>query len=379
MVSSAEVIGPSFSMPLNQKEQIGFTLAVRGYANIQQVTGHLAQNVYKDLKDPSLWDTQWQDHSAKLNSMSWAEYGLHYGRVLYHDATKELKMGFSLKYLQGITAAYAKNTNLNYAVIDSNNVMLTHSSMDYGGTRDFPDKKLRNLTHGNGFSESIGLTYVYLRDPSSCNYKNATNAENEFGADYTYKVGISLIDFGRIKYNKSSGTYFAQTDSAVYSGISSTNSSSNTGSNSISAIFYENDSIKHLTANSFNMALPSAISIQADWHVHNQFYLNATIIKGFGHGSHPGIVRPDIYSITPRYESSWFEVSLPVSILYYQRWQPRIGLAFRIGYFFFGADAPGGLLGLADLAGADLYAGIHFFPLERNHKSKSLLCPSVRN
>jgi hypothetical protein len=374
-VSSAETIGPSFFMPLNYNSQIGFTIAARGYANLMQVPGHLAQNTYTNLKDPSLWNTEWQDTHSKVNSMAWLEYGLHYGRVLYRRNNKKLLMGVSLKYLQGIVAAYAKNTNLNYTIIDSNEAMLSHSSVDYGGTREFSGKKYSDLIHGSGFAGGLGLTFV-SGGPSACNANPDAITENESGNRYVYKIGISLIDLGNIRFNRYSAAYYLRADSAVYTG----NGQSNSGSSGpIAQFVYENDSAKHLTANHFNMVLPSAISVQADWNVFNDYYINATVIKGFGHGNHTGVVRPDLYSVTPRYETSWFEVSAPFSLLYYQRWQPRIGIAFRIGYFFFGGDAPASLAGIGNFERTDIYAGIHFFPLEWKHRPSGLLCPDVKN
>ena len=80
---------------------------------------------------------------------------------------------------------------------------------------------------------------------------------------------------------------------------------------------------------------------------------------------YPGVVRLDIYSLTPRYETLWGEVSLPMSLIYYNQLRPIIGLAMRIYYFFIGGDAPGSLLKLKDLQGVDVYAGIHIFIPER--------------
>lgn len=132
------------------------------------------------------------------------------------------------------------------------------------------------------------------------------------------------------------------------------------------------------------MKLPIGISIQGDVNVYRNFFLNATIVKGFSQGNKPGVIRPDIYSITPRFESKWFEISLPLSLIYYQQWQPRIGVALRAGYFFIGGDAPGSLLKLNDMEGADFYAGIHIFIPQKklrdsdNDKVSDLLdqCPN---
>jgi hypothetical protein len=113
------------------------------------------------------------------------------------------------------------------------------------------------------------------------------------------------------------------------------------------------------------MAMPSAISIQADWNFYKQFFANATIIKGFCHGNKQGVIRPDVYSLTPRYETRRFEASVPVSLIYYHHLQPRIGFAVRYSYFFIGGDGPGSLLKLNDLEGIDFYAGIHYFVPEK--------------
>jgi len=146
----------------------------------------------------------------------------------------------------------------------------------------------------------------------------------------------------------------------------------------LQSVASQTDSIRSFTADHFSMALPSAISIQADWNVYKNFFLNATIIKGFNHGSRQGIVRPDTYSLTPRWETSLLEVSVPMSVIYYNRWQPRIGLAVRIGYFYFGGDAPGSLFGLSDFERTDFYAGVHFFPMQLLRKQNYYRCPDIK-
>jgi hypothetical protein len=91
----------------------------------------------------------------------------------------------------------------------------------------------------------------------------------------------------------------------------------------MSGLFYHGDSTASFVADHFSMALPTALSIQADFNVYKNLFLNATIVKGFAHGTHPGVRAPDIYSLTPRLEKKWFEVSVPFSVLHYNHWQPR--------------------------------------------------------
>lgn len=364
---SNEIIGPSFYTEIAKDQRVGFTIASRGYANIINVPGHTAQNAFDDFKNKGLWNANWHDNTTKLNAVDWLEYGLHYSKVIKRTTKYEWSAGASLNYLQGIVAAYVKNMQLNYTVPDSSKLIVTHSLADYG-TTNFDSQKqgigYHDLTHGHGFSGSIGVTYTFFKNQPS---------ENTEDNNYDFKFGASLIDIGGINFKRNSGSYHFETDSTVYD--LTENGNSTRKNPAINAIGRQLDSAKVLSNDHFKMGLPTAISIQADWNFYKNFFVNATIIKGFGHGNRQGVTRADVYSITPRYETNWFEVSLPLSLLYNHYWQPRIGLAVRAGYFFFGADALGGILGLNDFERTDFYAGIHFFPLKKKHTKKYMDCP----
>ncbi len=352
---STEILGPSFFVKVAKRHEVGFTMAVRAYANIDNISGALGQNAFDYFLNKGLWNTNLQDNSVKVNAMSWLQYGFHYATVLHSDAHSEWKIGASLNYLRGITADYAKNVHLNYKIGDTTNIAFFNTSVDYGRT-DYNDFKkadlFHGLDHGHGFGADIGLTYVRLKEDK-----------------YVYRIGLSLIDLGSVNYTKNSAAYHLEADSANFANWHQSKFSSNTQlDQTLSAIFYNGDSTRSLTADHFKMGLPAAISVQADWNVYQNFFANATIVKGFGHGGGQGVRRPDVYSITPRYETEKYEISLPVSMIYYGHFRPRLGLAGRYKYFFIGGDAPGSLLKLHDLEGVDFYAGVHFYIAEKSTK-----------
>jgi hypothetical protein len=192
---------------------------------------------------------------------------------------------------------------------------------------------------------------------------------NSDSKNYLYRIGLSLIDLGAINFKNNAAAYHLQADSVNLSNWHQLKFSNNIEfDRTISAFFYNGDSSKSLTANHFKMGLPAAISIQVDWNICKNYFINTTIIRGFGHADGQGVVRPDIYSITPRYETKITEVSVPLSLLYYGHLQPRMGVAVRYRYFFIGGDAPGSLLKLSNLESVDFYAGIHFFVFDKNNK-----------
>ncbi len=366
---STEILGPSFFIKVAKKHEIGLTIAGRAYGNVDRIPGGMAQNAFAYFQERDLWNQPLMDNTTRVNSMGWLQYGLHYAAVIYSHGRNELKAGASFNYLQGIAAAYVKNTHVKYNISDSANLNFSNSTIDYGRT-DFDDfKKIssyHDLNHGHGFGADIGFTYVHLKENSTNNDEHIHIQSAPEKTGYVYRLGISLIDAGSINFNRNSESYRLQAVAADFTNWGQLKVNGNKQlDQTLSAIFYNGDSSKSLTANHFNMGMPAAISVQADWNFYKNFFANATIIKGLHHGNSEGVIRPDVYSVTPRYETQNFEVSIPVSVLYYNRWKARAGIALRYRYFFIGGDAPGSLLKLNSLEGADFYAGIHYYIPEK--------------
>jgi len=347
---SAELLGPSIQWALPYGQSVGFHMANRISANVRNIPGATAQNAFDYLRSSALWDTTFSDQSTKVNGMNWLEYGFHYSAILFDDGTDKWNAGITLKYLQGIAAAYATNTHLAYRIEDSTNLRFS-GSVDYGRT-DYDSYRhigdYGDLNHGHGFGMDIGVQFAH--------------------ADQ-YKLGFSVMDIGSIRFNRNAAAFHLQTTEANFSNWGQLELHSNLAvDQTLSAVFYNGDSGRSQVGNGFTMKLPTVLSLQGDWKIQDHYYLNATIVKGLGHGDRPGGVGPDIYSVTPRYESEWWDVSIPFSILYYGVWRPRIGLAVRAGYVFFGGDAPASLLALSRLRGTDFYAGVRFFVFKKKNQ-----------
>jgi hypothetical protein len=347
---SAELLGPSFQLALPYGQSVGFHIASRISANVKNIPGATAQNAFDYLRSSALWDTTFSDQSTRVNGMNWLEYGFHYSAVLFDDGTDRWNAGITLKYLQGVAAGYATNTHLAYRIEDSTNLRFS-GSVDYGRT-DYDSYRhfggYGDLNHGHGFGMDIGVRYEHSDQ---------------------YKIGLSVMDIGGIRFDRNAAAFHLQTTEANFANWGQLELHSNVAvDRTLSAVFYNGDSSRSQIANEFTMKLPTVLSLQGDWKLQDHFYLNATIVKGLGHGDRPGAVAPDIYSITPRYQSEWWDVSIPLSLLYYGVWRPRIGLAVRAGYVFFGGDAPASLLALGRLRGTDFYAGVRFFVFKKKNQ-----------
>jgi Family of unknown function (DUF5723) len=353
---STEVLGPSFRLSLGDGQSIGLTIAARGYANIRNIPGSTAENAWAYLGESDLWNRSLSDNSTRLNGMGWLQYGLNYSAILFDDGNNQWKAGIGLNYLQGLFAAYVKNTHLNYTVGDTTQIAFANSSVDYGLTDYDTYRKIGNygdLNHGHGFGVDLGAVFVHAKD-------------TRIPEAYDYRLGVSIMDIGGIDFNRNAAAFHLQTGNGVFNNWHQQALMSNAViDKTLSAVFYQGDSSKSLVSNHFTMALPTAISIQGDYRISDHYYVNATIVKGLGHGDRQGVIQPDLYSITPRYESRWWDVSVPLSLLYYGQWRARVGLAVRAGYLFFGGDAPAGLLSLSNMQGVDFYAGVRFFVFKK--------------
>ena len=351
-VLSTEVLGPSVRVNIGTDQSVGLTVAARSYANMRDLPGTTAQTAYAYLLQPDLWNKPLGDHSSRLNGMGWLQYGLNYSAILMDDGTNQLKAGIGLNYLQGVVAAYAKNTNLNFTVNDTANLQFIHSSVDYGRTDYDSYRRIRrgDLIHGQGLSADLGIIFLHKADP------------HDPTVPYDYRLGISVMDIGAIDFNRNAAAYHLQTDTANFAAWRQVHLASNLAvDRTLSAIFYHGDSSKSQTADHFKMRMPAALSLQGDFRLTTRLFVNATIVKGLHHRDDPGVIQPDLYSITPRMETRWWDVSVPLSLLYYGAWRPRIGVAARIGYFFIGGDAPWSILGVGDIHGADVYVGFRYF------------------
>ena len=61
-------------------------------------------------------------------------------------------------------------------------------------------------------------------------------------------------------------------------------------------------------------------------------------------------------AIIPRYETKYFELSVPISLYDYN--YPRVGIAARFYFITIGTERLGTYLGLSDMNGMDIYASI---------------------
>lgn len=346
---------PSVLVSINQKNAIALSSKVRTLVNIDGVDPDLATLIYHSLDYPSLWITNLHNDNLSVQTMTWAEYGLTYGHVFRDEGPHFFKAGITVKYVQGLQAAYAHIKNLDYQFTNDTTLSLFHSEVSYGHSTNFENDKNNygfDPVSNPSFAFDFGAVYEWRPDWQSYKYDmdGETNLWRKDKNKYKLKVGLSVTDLGWVKFKK--GTYSHDFTADInfwnlhqFDNIASVEQYDST----LRANFTMKSSDKY-----FKMDLPLAVSAQVDYQIWKDFYVNLTPywsprLKNNNEKVHD----ISMISLTPRYDYKWAGIFIPVS--YDAMGNTKVGVALRAGPIIIGTSSLGPWITKKDIYGADAY------------------------
>ena len=381
------------------KTSIGFGMRFRGMMDFRNVSTLIGQFIGAGLDNPNfrplLALPVITNESFNTKISVFHETGLTFGKVVLDDGQNLLKVGGTLKYLGGIlhlgiqadNASIALrsggespgSTRLNVIAADYLSMHVTSDDIVKPFIQNLtqnpfntinPISLLKSNTAGRGLGGDLGLTYEFLdpdMDFSSRKFKGLEKTENR----YIFKIGVSINDIGRIKYavNANRGTetikYFEKGNFKNLSGgvplelydarklkFKQTADPFLDNWFSFGSAFADSVNI-----NGFRVGLPTALNVNVDYKILKNVYLGAILVQNLTflskNYSQPS---PSTLAIIPRYETKYFEASLPVMLTNrYNNFQ--VGLALRAGPVYLGTDHLFSTLNFKGTKGADFYLG----------------------
>ena len=352
--------GPG-AMLVYGKHAFALSTGIRSVISFKGIPYEVATFSYLGLNYVPQQNINYNDRTSfRFGELTWAEIGLSYAYELYARGFDKISAGITLRRLFGYSAIYLKGNSANYIVPNDSTISVHNFNgqmgyclpMDYDGGSGMDN----SFTKGGGFSGDIGITYTRLTSLYSRDYFN-TLCSQQYD-DYQYRLGIALIDVGAIRFKSHAETYSINNRGSYWSNVGDFHFRSfHQMMDTLSYRFYGNNTEAY-TGNSFLMWLPSALSVQFDYHYVKNWYVNATLIYGFDLGP-ASVSRPSELSITPRYETRGFEAELPISLYNWEK--PRIGLSLRYYYVTIGTEKLGQFFRISNLSGIDLYLAVHLF------------------
>lgn len=269
---------PSFMINLNEKHSIAFTWSIRSLLNVYNVNQQLADLLYSDIRDSSLF-TGDNNYRFSLAMNTFAEYSGTYARVLYKKQKHFLKAGVSLKLLQGMGSIYAYADPLHYRFKTDTTLDIYNSQIGYGHSDnfDFTADWLKKYSFSSlpGLGMDIGIVYEFRPKYWKYEFQSTDGAKLERRDlnKYLLKFSASVLDIGHITYKKSPNSFdfIANTTNWKFRDIQY-------NQYPIAAI---DDTIKKRftpanTDSKYKVYLPTTLLLQTDLKIIDNLYFNIT-------------------------------------------------------------------------------------------------------
>ena len=357
-LSYADVLGPSVMFSLTPKTAIALTTRSRVFANGRDINGNLV-NAIIDGGTTTTGLPFTLNNNMLVHATGWTELGGSVGQVLSNKGSRNFfKAGISLKYLAGTADSYLSTNGFTGTVIGGGNNSLTATTgtISINTTEaNFNDYKFKDFFKFNGHGIGGDIGFIYEFRPQA-DYSMYTT--DRFANKYKLKIAASLLDVGRIKFNRSSNQSANYTVNIPAGQTFELNRFADRSINDYKAILDESAYFTGTpVSNSYKVSLPATIHTEVDYMVAGGFAVNAAARFAINREDALAQYFYDAYSVTPRWENSMFSVQLPLS--YNDLTQFNAGIAFRVGPFFIGSGSVLSAL-VHDSRQADLHVGVHF-------------------
>ncbi len=353
LLGNVDVLGPAFMFNINEKNSIAIYTRARAFYNVNGISGETINNLANNFDDNLDFNVNQGD--AYASTHAWAEIGVTYARVLMNKEEHFLKGGLTLKYLQGLGTAYGRGNNLNVnfdanEIISGNGEVTTTGEVAYGyseNLEDLDDVDIETVSGATGIGADLGFIYEWRTE-----YKKYTSTDSKGKQfmpkdvnKYKLKIGLSLTDLGSVKYDGIEERY-------NFNRTLNQNDFEDLDIDELER-FYGAPTL----GESEKAVLPTAIHLNADYNIHNKFYVNLNSDLSMTAKDKVNRSRvANTLSLTPRFESKWFSFYMPLSLIQHSGFNWGAGL--RAGPLYVGSGSVLSVLTGKETKGADVYVGL---------------------
>lgn len=362
------ILLPSFLIQIDHKNAIAFTWSVRQFLNMDGMSPQLSNLFERELNFDVTQDNPISNKNFRFVQMSWAEYGITYARELSNKQAHYVKGGFTTKILQGLESTYLIVKDLDFLFstkVDPTSYFNTNAafatSANLSANSYDANKPLASYYHyvtKPALGMDLGVVYEWR--PDYMDYKVKVDDKHfQLRKDvnkYKLKFGASIVDIGRIKFQKVGDSYdlnvaLNKDNFGPYTDVNSPKS--------FDSLVQANFS-KPNVSKDFKILMPLAINTQIDFAINRFFYLNfSTHLTNLFKNNLYNVHNYSAFCFAPRFESYWFDLSLPLtyntlSARRYKEIMP--GLNIKIGPVSFGTSDLTPAFKGTDIRGLNFYA-----------------------
>jgi hypothetical protein len=342
----ASVDGPGFAMV---KGRSAFVLSTRARttAFAQGVPFELARFIQNDFDFAVQQDQEYAIENMKVSALSWAEVGVTFGHMLKVTSEEHVNAAITVKRLFGFGMAGLQMSNTNFEV-GSGDLMLN----SFGGGYAFG---AQDGFRPNGWAADFGLIYRKVIDGRD-DYIPFSEKSSCQKSRYRYELGISLLDVGGVRFNNNAATVQHSNASGLWEDFQDFDPSDLDQVQEEIANQFESDQNSYEREEFARVSLPTALSVQFDYDFDAGLHLGSVFQQNLRGANPNSLRRANLLSIVPRYERTYLEFALPMTVYEYERL--LMGAALRLYLFTIGSDDL-----LAAVTGDELYGTDFYFSL----------------
>lgn len=379
---NVRITGPSVSLVLGP-HAFGISFNVRSVTSVRNIPAPLAKFLYEGMYFPGLHDKRFV-HEEKMSaaSLAWGELAFNYSGIFSVRNKNVWSGGISVKTLSGLGGISVYSDHLDYMVAgyDTLKVFSADADIRLAAPINFDNNAYEGGIKGWGLGFDAGITFERKKLPVG--WLSTYNRPcTQLYVPYLYRIGISLLDMGRIDFSANAMQITLKNDSLYWPGIRSLgNTSINRVTDTLSNRIFGNTT-QLVSANSTSIGLPASLCLHGDYNFYSKWYASAIIILPVNTNSHSSVIRPSVFTGGIRYEtknsSAGFTATLQgihgieTSSLH----TLTVGFHARYKSIYIGTGNIISFLKINDYTGSDLYAGIRLTFNKGRCKRTGFRCP----
>ena len=342
---SANMLGPAVSVALG-RGTIGVGVRSRAFVSASGVSPELGNFIFQGLNYAPQHGVRYSDSRLRVLGAAWTEAGVNYAHIIKAEGFNLLSAGVGARYLMGHSAGAFQITSLDYTVHDTARLDIHDVTTRYGYAAPA-------MNAGSGWGADLGFTFERTLSEVD-GYRPHRGGAGCTPMRYRYRIGVSLIDLGGIRYqNAEAGAISAGTltipdhqDMRVR-GVEGVDSLLGTAT-------------RWSRTQGLRVGLPTAISLQYDQRVADFIYLGTTVLQNVAGPNSLRLRRAGAIAFTPRFETRYVEAAIPVVFHEFDLAKPSVGLMLRFHGLVLGSDHIMPFISRRDVHALDLYVRLRW-------------------
>jgi hypothetical protein len=351
---------PSVSFRVSKKFGIAITNRVRTMFNVRDFDGGLYNSIKNNIDATNFYPYNVNSNAnMRIDGNVFMEAGVGLGYTVFENSNHKLKLGITPKIVLGVANMAAQINQLNGTLNEDQNgddyITDTRGTIrvNAAGVELDDTENIKLKTNSVGFAMDFGAIYEYI----SPKYK-------ELLIPYKFKVGVSILDVGSIKYNSLPDYTFGYNVHIPNGDRFMLKQFDGKDMKEIKEILNNNPQyftkIENETGDlKYKVGLPRQMHLNLDYRLTKNIFvtINGQLDLSNAANKFNNIYSYNAITISPRYEARLFGVYLPFSMNNITQTM-NIGAGLRLGPLYAGSSNIISIVS-KETKSFDFYLGLH--------------------